>query len=78
MRRHRRTGVPLDQTARQVTLFRIQTLPYMALSFTANVLNNKRKVGHACNSPFNSEKVTRMLVCLVEKMNGLMSMVVIT
>lgn len=43
----------------------------MALSFTANVLNNKRKVGHACNSPFNSEKVTRKLVCLVEKMNGL-------
>lgn len=49
----------------------------MALSFTANVLNNKRKVGHACNSPFNSEKVTRKLVCLVEKMNGLMRMVVI-
>ena len=30
-----------------------------------------------CNSPFNSEKVKRMLLCLVEKMNGLMRMVVI-
>ncbi|KGF43399.1 hypothetical protein [Prevotella melaninogenica] len=42
--------------ARQVTLFRIQTLPYMALSFTANVLNNKRKVGHACNKPIQLRK----------------------
>ena len=28
----------------------------MVLSFAANVLNNKCKVGHACNSPFNSGK----------------------
>ena len=46
----------------------------MALSFTANVLNYKCKVGHACNIPFNSKKVTRMLLCLAEKMNGLMRM----
>ena len=44
----------------------------MALSFTANELNNKRKVGHACNSPFNSGKVTGMFPYLAGKMNGLM------
>ncbi|PMC10999.1 hypothetical protein CJ232_02600 [Hoylesella timonensis] len=65
MRRLVQTGLPFDQTGRQVTLFRIQTLTYMALSFTANELNNKRKVGHACNSPFNSEKVTRKFLYLV-------------
>lgn len=30
-----------------------------------------------CKNPFNSEKVTRKFLCLVEKMNGLMRMVVI-
>ena len=34
-------------------------------------------LARTCNSPFNSEKVTRKFLCLVEKMNGLMRMVVI-
>lgn len=38
-----------------------------------------RTAAHArtCDSPFYSEKVTRKFLCLVEKMNGLVRMVVI-